>query len=67
MGQNNHSGHWGITPPPPSKTPPSYFLPNLPKISKLSKPLFLGNPAPVFWFFTIPLLKVRSFSDAQKY
>ena len=34
---------------------------------KLSKPLFLGNPSPLCWFFLNPSWKIRFFSELQKY
>ena len=52
MGQNNHSGHWDIT-PPPSKTP-HLFLAKPPLKSKnCPSPTFLGNP-PYILFFQDP-------------
>ena len=61
------SGHWGIN-PPPSKTPPPSFLPNPPLNQQtVQAPLpILGNP-PYILVFQDPPLKVRPFSEPQKY
>ena len=58
MGQNNHSGNWGINPPPQKHPPPPDFL--------LSPSPFLGNLT-TYIGFPRSLLKVGSFSKPQKY
>ena len=61
MGQNNHSGHWDIT-PPPSKTP-TFFLPSPPLNQKtVQAPVFMESPS-IYLFFKIFPLKVGSFSE----
>ena len=64
MGQNNHSGHWGIN--PPSKTPPFLAKPPSKPTNCPSSPLFRQSP-PIYWFFKMPPLKVGSFSEPPKY
>ena len=59
-----HSVHWGINPPPPSKTPPSSFLPRPPlKLANCASPFFLGNPPPSLYIFLWAPLKLRFFSE----
>ena len=64
-----HSGHWGINPLPPQKHyPPPSFLPSSPlnQHTVQAPPPFLGNPPYILVFQDSPL-KVRSFSEPQKY
>ena len=65
-----HSGYWGIN--PPSKTPPPSFLQNPPlnqQTVQAPPPPILGNPPYILVFQDPPppTLKVRSFSEPQKY
>ena len=65
-----HSGYWGIN--PPSKTPPPSFLQNPPlnqqTVQAPCPPPILGNPPYILVFQDPPpTLKVRSFSEPQKY
>ena len=66
MGQNNHNGHWGINPPLKNTTPLLIAKPPLNQQTVQATPLFRQSP-PIYWFFKIPHLKVRSFSEPQKY
>ena len=66
MGQNNHSGHWGIN-SPPQKHHPSLFCQAPLKSTNCQSPSpFLGN-LPLYIGFSRPPLKVGSFSEPQKY
>ena len=60
----SHSGHWGITPPPPL---PCHAPPPLNQQTVQARPRpFLGNPPLYINFSRLPPLKVRSFSEPQK-
>ena len=60
-----HSVHWGLK-PPPSKTPPSSFLPCLPLNQQSVQAPFLGN-LPLYISFLGTPLKVRFFSEPVVY
>ena len=65
MGQNNRNGHWGINPPLKNTIP--LFLANPPLNQQTVQAPFLGNLPLYIGFSRSPPLKVRSFSDPQKY
>ena len=59
MGQNNHSGHWGINPLKNTRL----FLVKPPLNQQtVQDPLFMQSPS-IYWFFNIRPLKVGSFSE----
>ena len=66
MGQNSHSGHWGIN--SPSKTPPPLSCQAPPPLNQktVQAPPFLGNLLYILVFQDSPL-KVGSFSKPPKY
>ena len=63
-----YSVHWGLNPPPPSKTSPLLFCQAPSKICKLSKSPFLDNsPPPQYIGFSCTTPKIGFFSELPKY
>ena len=51
--------HWGFNPLPPQKHHPPLFLAKSPlNLQTVQAPLFLGDLAPLYWFFGNPQSRI---------